>query len=56
MKEFLIYGVELDEYGIPILPPANIIPKETVTFREPFDKKIKNWKAWTGKLEFEAAF
>lgn len=44
MKEFLIYGAELDEYGVPILPPVNIIPKETVTFRESFDKKIKNWK------------
>lgn len=48
MKEYLIYGAELDEkYGIPILPPISIYPKETVDFEESFSKKIKGHKELT---------
>lgn len=44
MKEFLIQGAELDRYGIPIMPPINIAPEETVDFSESFSRKIKNHK------------
>ena len=48
MKEFLIYGCELDgKYDIPKLPPINIHPTETVDFAESFSRKIKDYKKLT---------
>lgn len=43
MKQYLIQNATLvGKYDIPMLPPVNIIPKETVDFRESFSRKIKN--------------
>ncbi len=45
MKEFLIYGAEIDDkYGIPLLPPINIMPKDTIDFESSFCKTLKNGK------------
>lgn len=43
MKQFLIQGATLvGEYEVPALPAINIIPEDTVSFRESFSRKIKN--------------
>ena len=45
LKEFLIEGAEFDdEYGIPILPPINTIPEDTIDFDNSFSRKIKDCK------------
>lgn len=41
MKEFLIAGAELTEFGFPILPAVNIRPEDTVDFEESFSRKLK---------------
>ena len=44
-KEFLIQGAELDgQYQIPMLPPINIFPEDTVDFSLSFSRKIKNFR------------
>ena len=48
MKEFLRYGAEIDDkYGIPLLPPINIMPKDTIDFESSFCKTLKNHKKLT---------
>lgn len=45
MKEFLIYGAELDgKYQIPMMPPCHLesMPEDSIDFGESFGRKIKN--------------
>ena len=45
MREYLIQGANLDEYGFPILEPINISDiQETIDFGESFKRTIKNHK------------
>lgn len=42
-KQFLIQGAALaGKYEVPLLPAVNVRPKDTVSFRESFDRKIRN--------------
>lgn len=44
-KEFLIQGAELvGDNQIPLLPPINIRPEDTVDFSSSFSRKIKDFK------------
>ena len=45
MKEYLIYGAELDgEYGFAKIPPINILPKETIDFDSSLNRHLKGHK------------
>ena len=45
MREYLIQGANLDEYGVPELYPINVsLADDTVDFGESFSRRIKNHK------------
>lgn len=44
MKEFLIYGSELTDYGFPILPSVNCEPKESIDFCSSMSRSLKGHK------------
>lgn len=45
MREYLIQGANLDEYGVPELYPINVsLSDDTVDFGESFSRRIKNHK------------
>lgn len=45
MKEYLIYGAELDgEYGFAKIPPINILPNETIDFDSSLNRNLKGHK------------
>lgn len=48
MKEYLIQGAELDyQYGIPLLPPVNAIPTDTIDFSESLNRRLKDCRNLT---------
>ena len=42
MKQSLIFGAELSEFGFPILPAVNLSPNDTVDFRESLSRTLSN--------------
>ena len=43
MKQSLIFGAELSEFGFPILPAVNVSPTDTIDFRESLSRTLSNY-------------